>query len=202
MRRYIGFALWCLIATIGAVVWAQETAKPSDTKQSPKEPEQASNPTTPLAITVLLRDGTPVKLKLLHTLNSKTVVLDDPLNFSLAEDVVVDGKLVVKAGAPAIGRVRRAKPARTMGRGAELELEIQYVRAGTVHVALRGSQIRQGESKTGDTVALTVLFGLSGLVKHGSEIEIKEGALFTAYVDTDTAIPAPPEAMKAEPQVN
>jgi hypothetical protein len=44
---------------------------------------------------------------------------------------------------------------------------------------------------------LTVLFGVSGLIKHGSEIIVKEGSLFTAYVDQDTPLPVPPEVPSA-----
>jgi hypothetical protein len=142
---------------------------------------------------VLLPEGTAVKLKLLHSLNSKTVVADDPLNFSLAEDVLVDGKIAVKAGAVAIGRVREAKSARTLGRGAELALDMQYLRVGQLRVPLRGSQTRKGKAKTADTIALVVAFGLSGLFKHGSEIEVKEGSILTAYVDEDTPLPLLPE---------
>jgi hypothetical protein len=32
------------------------------------------------------------------------------------------------------------------------------------------------------------------LIKHGSEIEVKEGSIFTAYVDQDTDLPPPAEA--------
>jgi hypothetical protein len=141
--------------------------------------------------TLLLREGAAVKLKLLHSLNSKTVVVDDPLNFSVAEDVVVDGKVLVKAGAVAIGRVRQAKPAGMLGRGAQLELDMQYMKVGRIRVPLRGSQVRAGQDKKGEMVALVVAFGLSGLVKHGSEIEVKEGTIITAYVDQDTALPPP-----------
>jgi hypothetical protein len=38
-----------------------------------------------------------------------------------------------------------------------------------------------------------VAFGLSGLFKHGSEIEVKEGSILTAYVDEDTPLPLLPE---------
>jgi hypothetical protein len=143
---------------------------------------------------VVLREGTPIKLKLLHTLNSKTVVVDDPLNFAVVEDVVVDGNVVIKAGAPATGRVLRAKPARTFGRGAELRLHLDHVRAGAVRVPLRSSLAREGKDKTGETVALVMVFGLSGLVKHGSEVEVKEGSKFDAFVDEDTTVAIPRHA--------
>lgn len=142
---------------------------------------------------VLLPEGTPVKLKLLHSINSKTAVADDPLNFTVAEDVVVDGKTAVKAGVVAIGRIRQVKRARTLGRGAELMLEMEYMRVGARRVPLRGTQARAGEGKTGDVVALVTLFGLSGLLKHGSEIEVKEGSIMTAYVGETTEIPIQPE---------
>jgi len=52
-----------------------------------------------LPATLLLPEATPVKLKLLHTLNSKTVVIDDPLNFVVAGDLIVNGEIVAKTGA-------------------------------------------------------------------------------------------------------
>ena len=183
---------------------AQEQPKPSQPPapvppvagQTPEaSPQAAPNATGSAKPTnIILYEGTAVKLKLLHSLNSKTVVVDDPLNFSVAEDVVVNGKTVVKAGAVSIGRVRKAKPARTLGRGAELALDMQYMRVGRIRVPLRGSQARRGEGKKGDVVALVVVFGLSGLIKHGSEIEVKEGSIFTAYVDQDTNLPPESEA--------
>jgi hypothetical protein len=136
---------------------------------------------------------------LLHALNSKTLVTDDPLNFALAEDVMVKGKVVAKAGAVAIGRVRQAQAARTLGRGAQMSLEMQYLKVGRVRVPLRGSQAQSGADKKADTVALVVLFGLSGLIKHGSEIEVKEGSIFTANVDQDTELPLQPDSTTKSP---
>lgn len=183
-----------------SVLWARAQEQPNSSQTPPAQAAAGqtpavSPPTASLETTwtkpssLLLPEATPVKLKLLHSLNSKTVVESDPLNFAVAEDVIVNEKVVAKVGAVAIGRVRQAKPARTLGRGGQLALEMQYLRVGRVRVPLRGSQARTGGNKQGETVALTVLFGLSGLIKHGSEIEVKEGSLFTAYVDQDTELP-------------
>src|SRR5246127_2584844 len=156
-----------------------------DTSSSQKV--EAASPSEP----ALLPEGTPVKLKLLHTLNSKVITPGDPLNFSVAENVVIEGKAVVPAGAAAFGHVQVAKPARTLGRGAQLALQFEYLKAGGTHVPLRGTRTRLGENKKGDTAALVVLFGLSGLVKHGSEIEIKEGSILCAFVAADTKMSPP-----------
>src|SRR5512143_644658 len=179
--------------------WSQEDANPNPVPspqppaaQAPavSAPEDFTKTAATNPSTVLLKEATPVKLKLLHPLNSKVVVEDDPLNFALAEDLVIDGNTVAKAGAVAIGRVRRAKPARTLGRRAQLSLEMQYLKVGAIRVPLRGTEARAGDNKKGETVTLVVLFGLSGLVKHGSEIEVKEGTVLTAFVDRDTELPS------------
>jgi len=181
----------CLVLACSAQwVQAQEhpNPRPAPSAQAAAEQMPEASP-APL----LLPEATPVKLMLLHSLNSKTVVVDDPLNFAMAEDLIVNGKTISKTGVIAIGRVRQAKPARTLGRGGQLALEIQYMKVGRIRVPLRSSQVRSGNDKKGETVALVVLFGLSGLVKHGSEIEVKEGSIFTAYVDQDTELPPQPE---------
>lgn len=196
----LSFALAC------SAPWAQAQEQSNSSQTPPAQPAAGRTPevspptasvekTSTKPASLLLPDATPVKLKLLHSLNSKTVVVDDPLNFAVAEDVIVNDKIVAKAGAVAIGRVRQAKPARMLGRGGQLALEMQYVKVGRVRVPLRGSLARTGDNKKGETVALVALFGLSGLIKHGSEIEVNEGSVFTAYVDQDTELPPQPEAI-------
>jgi hypothetical protein len=193
------FALAC--SALGARAQEQPNSSqipsaPAAARQIPEASSPAASLETPStkSSSLLLPEATPVKLKLLHSLNSKTVVEDDPLNFAVAEDLVVNDKVVAKAGAVAIGRVRQAKPARTLGRGAQLALEMQYLKVGRVRIPLRGSLARAGDNKKGATVAFTVLFGVSGLIKHGSEIEVKEGSIFIAYVDQDTNLPPQAEA--------
>lgn len=52
-----------------------------------------------------------------------------------------------------------------------------------------GLKGREGESKTGATVALTVLFGPIGLIKHGKEVQIRAGTPLTVFVDQDILLP-------------
>jgi len=76
-----------------------------------------------------------------------------------------------------------------MGKPGELSVQLQYLVVGGNHVHLRGTKGREGESKTGTTVALTVLFGPIGLIKHGKNVEIPAGTPLTAYVDQDIWLP-------------
>ena len=133
----------------------------------------------------LLREGTQIPLKFAGDLSSKTAHEGDPVEFVLDDDLKVGDSIVVAKGAHAVATVTNAKKAGMMGKGGELSVQIEYLIADSNHVRVRGTKGREGESKTGATVALTVLFGPIGLIKHGKNVEIPAGTPFTAYVDQD-----------------
>jgi len=147
---------------------------------------QAAEPPTKL----ILKEGTDVKLKFAQALSSKTAADDDPVNLVLDEDLKVGDVTVAKAGAKAVGTVTNAKKAGMMGKGGELNLRLEYLVVGDSRMRLRGTRGKEGEGKVGTAVALTVLFGPIGLIKHGKNVEIKEGTPLAAYVDQDFTVPA------------
>lgn len=71
-------------------------------------------------------------------------------------------------------------------------MRLDYIKVGDTRVMLRGTKGREGDDKTGTAVALTVLFGPIGLIKHGKEIDIKQGTPLKAFVADDTTLPAGP----------
>jgi hypothetical protein len=132
---------------------------------------------------VVLKEGTDVKLKFAQELSSKTAAEGDTVNFILAEDLTVGNVVVAKAGDKAVGTVSNVKKAGMMGKGGELNVRLEHLIAGDTRVRLRGSKGKSGDDKTGQAVALTVLFGPIGLIKHGKDIVVKEGTPLSAYVD-------------------
>jgi hypothetical protein len=171
--------------------------------QNPPPPTQAAPPTTqnPPAVQapaqapeapvkLVLKEGTDVKLKFAQDLSSKTANDDDPVNLVLDEDLKVGDVTVAKAGAKALGTITHAKKASMMGKGGELNMRLEYLIAGDSRVKLRGTKGKEGEGKVGAAVALTVLFGPIGLIKHGKNVEIKQGTPLAAYVDQDYSLPA------------
>jgi hypothetical protein len=139
---------------------------------------------------LVLKEGTDVKLKFADDLNSKTAVDDDPVNLILDEDLKVGDVVVAKAGCKGVGIVTNAKKAGMMGKAGELNLRLDHLTVGDQRVRLRGSKGKEGEGKVGTAVALTVLFGPIGLIKHGKNVEVKAGTPLTAYVDEDVALGA------------
>jgi hypothetical protein len=155
--------------------------------EAPAKPAPATGPKT-----FLLKEGSEVKLKFAQDLSSKTATEGDKVNFTLDQDVTVDGVVVIRSGSPAVGEVSHAERAGHMGKAGQLSVRIDYVKAGDARLRLRGTKGREGEGKTGTAVALTVLFGPIGLLKHGKEVKVQEGAPLTAYVDQDMSLPAAP----------
>ncbi|HTX76750.1 MAG TPA: hypothetical protein VMD29_11140 [Terracidiphilus sp.] len=147
---------------------------------------------------VVLREGTDVRLKFAEPISSKTAALDDPVTLILDDDVKVGDIVVAKAGAKAFATVTNVKKAGMLGKGGELNIRLESMKAGDVRVHLRGSKGREGENKTGAVVALTVLFGPIGLIKHGKNIEIPAGTPLTAYVADDATIPISPSPVAAQ----
>lgn len=157
---------------------------------TPPAPTGSNTPTLPVAPPpkLLLKEGTDVKLKFAEDLSSKTAADGDPVNLVLDEDLKVGDVVLVRAGAKATGTVTNAKKAGMMGKAGELNMRLEHLKAGDERVRLRGSKGKEGEGKEGTTVALTVLFGPIGLIKHGKNVEIKAGTPLAAYIDQDVAL--------------
>jgi hypothetical protein len=180
-----------LLLGFGSVAAAQGI--PSPTQATPPA-AQSSPAVAPAAQPVeaptklVLKEGTDVKLKFAQDLSSKTAVDDDPVNLVLDEDLKVGDVTVVKAGTKALGTITHAKKAGMMGKGGELNMRLEYLVATDSRMRLRGTKGKEGEGKVGAAVALTVLFGPIGLIKHGKNVEIKQGTPLVAYVDQDYAV--------------
>ena len=145
--------------------------------------QNASPP--PAANKLVLKEGSDVKLKFADDLSSKTANDGDPVTLILDEDLRVGDVVVARSGAKAVGEITNAKKAGMMGKGGELNLRLDHLTVGDQRVRLRGSRGKEGEGKVGTAVALTVLFGPIGLIKHGKNVEVKAGTALNAYVDQD-----------------
>ena len=137
----------------------------------------------------MLREGEDVQLKFAQDISSKTAADGDPVAFILQDDLKVGDVIVAKAGSKAFGEVTNAKKSGMMGKAGELNVRLDYIRVSDGKIRLRGTKAKEGESGTTGAVVLTVLFGPIGLIKHGKNIDIKEGTSLKAFVADDVALP-------------
>ena len=111
------------------------------------------------------------------------------LQLGAAEDLKFGDVVIARKGAIALGTVTNAHKSGMLGKAGELSIRLEYLKTDDQRVRLRGSKGKEGEGAVGATVALTILFGPIGLIKHGHNVEIKQGTPLTAFVDQDYTLP-------------
>jgi hypothetical protein len=186
-----------------ATASASPAPQPAATAPSPAAPTAAPSATgSDASGKYTLREGTDVDLKFSQALSSKTATEGDPVTLELVDDLKVGDVVVARAGSKALGEVTKASKSGMLGKAGDLAIRLDYLKAGDVKIHLRGTKGKEGESGTTSMVVLTVLFGPIGLIKHGKDVEIKEGQALHAFVGDDIAIlPIAPVAAPASPEL-
>lgn len=137
----------------------------------------------------VIPDGMEFTVVTVDEISSKTATEGDPLMFKVAEDVKVDGQTVIAKGSLVKGSVAQAKKAGMMGRGGTLGIRVES--ATTIDnqkLKLRSTKGKEGDDKTGTTVALVVLFGPLGFLKKGKNAVIKPGTEIKVYTDEEKKV--------------
>lgn len=154
----------------------------------------------PLAVTVAnepltqggqitVPDGTELTVITTEEISSKTATEGDPLTFKVDEDVKVNGQVVIAKGTLVKGEISNAKKSGRMGKGGTLSIRILSTETvDNQKIKLRASKGKEGDDKTGTTVALVVLFGPLGFLKKGKDAKIKEGTRIKAYTDEEKKV--------------
>jgi hypothetical protein len=180
-----------LTLSIAGVALAQEpqAAAQPEVKAAVPVTTVPTAATAPVPEKLVLKEGADVNLKFSQDLSSKTATEDDPVNLVLDQDLKIGDIVIAKAGAKAVGTITHAKKAGMMGKAGELNMRLQYLIVGDTRLKLRGTKGKEGQGKEGTAVALTVLFGPIGLIKHGKNVDIKEGTPLLAYTDDNFELP-------------
>ena len=141
----------------------------------------------------LLKQGTPVQLKLAQDVDAKYAVVGEPVELALAEDLRVSEVVVVKQGARVIGTVTSGKQKDRRGEANALALRVEFLKAGANTILLTGDSAAAGKRNANQMIAGTVFFGVTGLIltsrKHCA---IPAGTSATSYVAEDVELPAVP----------
>jgi len=148
-----------------------------------------ANSAMPQTKEIVLPDGTEFVVVTTEEITSKTATEGDPLTFKVLEDVKIDNQVVIAKDTLVKGVVSSAKKAGMMGKGGNLGIRIESTTTvDSQKLKLRSSKGREGSDKTGTTVALVVLFGPLGFLKHGKNAKIKPGTQIKVYTDEEKKI--------------
>ena len=137
----------------------------------------------------VIPDGMEFNVVTIDEITSKTAAEGDPLTFKVAQDVRIDGEVVVAKDSLVKGVVAQSKKAGMMGRGGTLGIRVETaVTIDNQRLKLRSTKGKEGDDKTGTTVALVVLFGPIGFLKKGKNAVIRPGTEIKVYVDEEKKV--------------
>jgi hypothetical protein len=125
---------------------------------------------------VTLPASSVVVVKTLNSISGDKIKAGQEIVLTVAADVMVKGVKIIKAGTPVIGMVESAESAGMIGSGGKLTVSIQSTTAvdGT-NIALTGNLYSKGDSKTGESVAVSVIVCPLALLCKGEESELPAG---------------------------
>jgi hypothetical protein len=132
----------------------------------------------PLVVT----EGTPINVVTVKEVTTKDAKPNDPVEFTVNEDLVVNGQVIVKKGTPAIGSVINAEKRGYMGKSGKLAVQVESTTTVDGQpLKLRAAKGREGDDKTTSTMVLTMI-SPAFLFRKGSEAKIAPGTPVTVYV--------------------
>jgi len=141
---------------------------------------------------VTLPDNTPLKVLLRDALYSKKLdknSLGQTVNFEVAEDVVVDGSILVRRGALATGHFTDVQKTKKAGRHAEIEFAFdsvttvdgQKIPVSAPNEQARGGRHSQAMSNAGQAGAI-------GFLAKGSDVFIRAGTTYDVEVSGEHSV--------------
>ena len=137
-----------------------------------------------------------IKIKMVTPVGSKNSRTGDVFVYQAAQDVYVNGVLVIPQGAQGTGKVLKVEQAKNFGRDGELQLNFDTIDAidGTAIPVLLGDKAKE-ENKSLATAAGASLAGMAilgpigivgGAFVHGKDVNIPAGTEF--YIQTKSEL--------------
>jgi hypothetical protein len=146
---------------------------------------------------------TPIDLIIEQAVSSNEHENGDRFPLRVAEDVVVDGVVVIPAGSRGEGEVVHAARSRGGGKAGELILAARYVEIDGRQIRLRSFAGGSGKDRTKASVGLAATLGFPALLVRGEAYVIAAGTLAHAKTVEDHVLPRaaqpPPEIPATSP---
>ena len=131
---------------------------------------------------IVISEGTAVKVVTTSEITSKKAKPNDPVGFTVDEDVVINGQVVVRKGTEAVGSVVNAEKGGYMGKSGKLAIQVESTKTVDGQpLKLRAAKGKEGEDNTTSTMVLSFISPVF-LFKKGGEAKVAPGTPITVYV--------------------
>ena len=145
-----------------------------------------------------------MQVELAESIGSATSHVGDRFAVRLAEPIVVQGQIVVPAGALGQGEVIDAGRAGMAGKQGKLIVSSRYLDLSGRHVRIRGMTfLAFGKSRVDLATGVLLLpyVGVTAAFIHGGDIALPAGTRATARLAEDVELPpSPPKQEEGKPQ--
>jgi hypothetical protein len=145
--------------------------------QSPAPPPAAAE-------AMVLKAGTPLLTRTLEPLSSRDVQQGQRFRLAVVQPVLVEGLVVIPAGATGYGEVRRVVEKGMMGKSGKLEIVPLFVEVGGARILLDGEAAGKGESNLAPVVISLPVFPAFGFIS-GTHAILPAGTDLPARIHAD-----------------
>jgi secreted trypsin-like serine protease len=157
---------------------------------------------------IVVPGGTQVPIHVVGTVSSASLKDGDTFQFQAAQDVVVNGMIVVRSGSLGSGTIHDVDHAGGNGHSGSLTLNFDWIYAvdgGRIHLASatqkQAEEDRKGASSTATIIGFAT-FGLGGLfghnLAHGREVTVDEKKILNAFVADNVHVAATERAQRED----
>jgi len=148
----------------------------------------AAMPAEPGARALMLRADTPVPMATVERLSSKRAHQGQRVDLEVTDDVLVDGQIVIRRGARAVGEVARVVEKGVFGKSGKLRIRAMFIDLGGSRIRLDGEARDRGKSGAAPVVGAAVLIGVSGAFISGTSAVLPAGSPIVGRVYQDVPL--------------
>ena len=134
---------------------------------------------------IVLTEGTQIKLITVKEIITRDAKVDEPIEFTVAEDLVINGQVIVRKGTPAAASVIVPGTGGYLGKSGKLAIHIEST--ATIdgqRLRLRAVNGVAGDDKTTGSMLPTVI-SPNALFQHGRDPKVPPGKVVTVYASEE-----------------
>ena len=146
--------------------------------------------TNPGKITVSLTAGTPIQLATMNSISSAKASVGQLINFTVVDDIVAEGEVVIEKGSIATGQIERVNHAKGLGKAGFVEVRIKSVQTvdGQNVFLSDGNVYKEGADNSTTAILLGVLICILFLTMKGGEAYIPSQYVVNAMISTNAQV--------------
>jgi len=138
----------------------------------------------------VLRAGAPVPVVLSEflTTKGKHLKVGQPVQLEIAQDVLLNGRVVIPARSPVGGVITEVRNKGMWGKSGGIHLQIKSVNINGTDIRLKGEMDSRGETGTAGVVGALVVLPVAGFFVTGTSAEMPLNMPGRAFLDQDITL--------------